>query len=124
MGVIENMKEVADLVQKIGDIDLNRKLVNLEGEVLTLTREKRHLEVKVEELERVVKLKKSLAFREPFYYLEGDKTPYCPGCWEDKQASVHLTYIGDYDSTLDWMCPVCKHRYEVHKNRGRFADPD
>lgn len=117
MGVIENMKEVADLVQKIGDINLNRKIVNLEGEVLALTREKRHLELKVEELERVVKLKKGLAFKEPFYYLEGDKTPYCPGCWEDKQASIHLTYSGNYQFTIDWLCPVCKHRYEVSKSR-------
>jgi hypothetical protein len=117
MGVIENMKEVADLVQKIGDINLNRKIVNLEGEVLALTREKRHLEVKVEELERTLTLKNNLAFKEPFYYLEGDRTPYCPGCWEEKTAAVHLTFSGDYDETVDWVCPVCKHRYEVIKHR-------
>lgn len=117
MGVIENMKEVADLVQKVGDIDLNRKIVNLEGEVLSLTREKRHLEVRVDELERELRLKKELVFKEPFYYLTGDSTPYCPGCWEDKRTSVHLTFVGDYNLSTDWQCPVCKHRYEVSKRR-------
>jgi hypothetical protein len=34
MGVVENMKEVADLIKKIGDIELNRKIVNLEGELI------------------------------------------------------------------------------------------
>jgi hypothetical protein len=39
---------------------------------------------KVEELERALRFKDDLKFKEPFYYLEGDKTPYCPVCWEDE----------------------------------------
>jgi DNA repair exonuclease SbcCD ATPase subunit len=117
MGVIENMKEVADLVKKVGDIDLNRKIVNLEGEVLDLTREKRRLEDRVETLERTLNLKEKLTFKEPFYYLEGDKTPYCPGCWEDKHSAVHVKHVGDYTSSTMWQCTVCKHNYDVDRNR-------
>ena len=115
MGIVENMKEVADLVKKVGDIDLNRKIVSLEGEVLDLTREKRHLEVRVEELEKTLNLKKNLAFKEPLYWLEGDTTPYCPGCWEDKRSAVHLTFLDDYSDATRWQCPVCRHHYDVTK---------
>jgi hypothetical protein len=114
---MDNVKEVADLVKKVGDIDLYRKIVALEGEILDLTREKRQLEDQLEAAERTLKLKENLAFKEPFYYLEGDKTPYCPGCWEDKRSAVHLKHIGDYEYTIDWQCTVCKHRYEVSKRR-------
>ena len=84
---------------------------------MDLTREKRQLEDKVEALERTLNLKEKLAFKEPFYYLEGDKTPYCPGCWEDKRAGVHLTFTGDYSDSIGWRCPVCKHYYDVPKGR-------
>jgi hypothetical protein len=47
MGVVENMKDVADLIKKIGDIELNRKILTLENEVLDLSREKRRLENQV-----------------------------------------------------------------------------
>jgi hypothetical protein len=30
MGVVENMKDFADLVKRIGDIELNRKILTLE----------------------------------------------------------------------------------------------
>ena len=40
MGIVENIKDAADLAKKVGDIELYRKIVRLEGEVMDLTREK------------------------------------------------------------------------------------
>jgi len=80
MSILENMKEVADLVKKIGDVELYRKIVELEGEVVELTRSKRLLEQQVEELEAQAAFKKKLSFRKPFYFAEGDDVPYCPRC--------------------------------------------
>lgn len=108
MGVIENAKEIADLVKKIGDIDLYRKIVALEGEVLDLTREKRELEHKVEGLERVFAFTKTVAFQEPFYWVDADKTPYCAPCWELKHEAVHVVKIWSQDGKTRWDCPVCK----------------
>src|SRR5258708_28116744 len=90
MGVIENAKEIADLVKKIGDIELYRKIIALESEVMDLTREKRQLEHKVEELERALVMRQKLVFKEPFYLAEGDNTPFCASCWEGKQQAVHV----------------------------------
>src|SRR5579862_1756398 len=95
MGVVENMKEMADLIKKLGDIELNRKILTLETEVLDLTRDKRRLEEKVEELEKTMKLKKDLYFSEPFYWVKGDATPYCPSCWEAKASAVHVVFGHD-----------------------------
>jgi hypothetical protein len=117
VGVIENMKEVAELVRKVGDIDLNRKIVNLEGEVLDLTRDKRQVEVKFEQLEELLSLKKALVFKEPFYWLEGDETPYCPACWEGTDRAVHVTFVFARTDETRWDCPHCKYTYMDRKNR-------
>jgi hypothetical protein len=42
MGAVENIKEVADLVKKFNDIELNRRILNLENE--DLSRDKRRAE--------------------------------------------------------------------------------
>lgn len=111
MDVVQNMKEVADLVKKFNDIELNRRILNLENEVLDLSRDKRRAGEKVEELERALKFKGELQFRDPYYWREGDPTPYCPACWDTKRMAAHIVRIKDpvrYDTV---QCPSCKHVY-------------
>lgn len=107
MGVVENMKDVAELVKKFNDIDLNRRILNLENEVLDLSRDKRRAEEKVEELERTLKFKGELKFKEPFYWLQGDAVPYCPACWEDKNKAVHIAYSHKNNAGEYWHCNTC-----------------
>jgi hypothetical protein len=114
MGVVENMKEMADLIKKLGDIELNRKVLTLETEVLDLTREKRRAEEKVEELERTLRFKGDLKFKEPFYWLGDDQTPYCPVCWEDKHKALHVHYSHANNHGQYWACPNCKADFTSH----------
>jgi len=67
MGAIETVKEVADLIGRLHDIDLSRRILKLEEEIIELTRGKRRSDEKIEELERVLKFRGELRFREPFY---------------------------------------------------------
>jgi len=111
VGAVENIKEVADLVKKFNDIELNRRILTLENEVLDLSREKRRAEEKIEELERTLKLRKELYFYEPFYWTMGDTIPYCPSCWESKTITVHVVFGHDRPDGSMWHCPSCKHSY-------------
>lgn len=95
MGLLENMKELADLIKKAGDIELYRKIVESEGEVIELTRDSRCLQETVDELKKLLALHKQMVFKEPFYWQGGDKTPYCVACWEAKKTAVHVTFIFD-----------------------------
>jgi hypothetical protein len=114
MGVVENMKDVADFVKKFNDIELNRRILKLEEEVLDLSREKRRAEERIEELERALKLQKELVFKPPFYYVEGETTPYCPNCWESKRIAIHLHRARKPPPIGDVMeCPSCKHDYRA-----------
>jgi len=111
MGAVENMKEIADFVKKFNDIELNRRILNLENEVLDLSRDKRRAEEKAEELERMLRFKEKLNFGAPFYWLEKDRTPYCPACWEAKRVAVHVVFAFDNERDARFDCPTCKHMY-------------
>ena len=41
MSIINNAKEIADLIKKIGDVELYRKIIELEGEIIELTNSKK-----------------------------------------------------------------------------------
>jgi len=122
MGVLDNMKDVADLIKKAGDIELYKKIVAAEDEVRELTRENRRLEDRALELEEAVRFKDAIEFKAPFYYLkEGDQTPFCPSCWEEKEKRpVHVVLIfGHEGGRSRWDCPVCKNTFMVGKGTGQ-----
>jgi uncharacterized C2H2 Zn-finger protein len=123
MGVIENMKEVADLVKKIGDIELNRKIVSLEEEVHELKREKIRVETKLNEAEALLSKREELEFREPFYYLDGDDVPRCPACWKAKDIEMPLVFMASRQSETHWRCPNCKHDYYDKKDKSERPAP-
>ncbi len=122
MGLIENMKELADLIKKAGDIELYRKIVEAEGEIMGLTQENRRLGEKVLELERTLALQKRMEFKELFYFQDGDKTPHCPNCWEASKLAVHVTLIFDDPKRTRWDCPHCKQTYLREKSHGYRAE--
>ena len=113
------MKDVADLVKKFNDIDLNRRILSLEGEVMDLSRENRRAEERVEELERTLKFKGQLKFDEPYYWLEGDTVPFCPKCWEKEHEAIHVVVMWNDGDGIKRDCPNCKTGYVVRGHRGR-----
>ena len=121
MGLLENMKEIADLIKKAGDVDLYRRIVESEGEVVDLTREKRKLEDRVRELENQLALRKKMACKPPFYWQEGDDTPFCPTCWETKKLAVHLAFASEATDGTRWDCKSCQQRHT--DSRGRPKPP-
>jgi hypothetical protein len=108
MGIIENVKEVADLVKKVGDIELYRKIVELEGEIIELTRQNRSQQEEIEELKKILNKKQDMIFKKPFYYIENDHQPYCPKCWEVNALAVHLTGPVNVMAGARYDCPNCK----------------
>lgn len=111
MGAAEYVKDLSEFVKKFNDIELNRRILKLEEEVLDLTRERRRLEDRVESLERTLKFSRELRFKSPFYWLEGDPIGYCAACWESKRLAVHVTAAWDPVNYNYEVCPTCKHKY-------------
>jgi hypothetical protein len=118
MGIVENIRDAADLAKRVGDIELYRKIVHLEGEVMDLTREKRQAEQKIEELEGKLALNSKMNFKQPFYFQESDTVPFCPRCFEKDKTAVHLFAVHLFleinrDDLKRWDCRECKSTYRI-----------
>ena len=117
MGIIDNAKEVANAVHEIKNLELYAKVLDLHKGIMDLVEENRNLHTEVVDLKKKFQLKEKMAFKEPFWYQEGDQTPHCPACWEDKHSPNHLVFTANREDAIYWNCPVCKHHYTVPKNR-------
>lgn len=116
MGAIENVREVAKLVKDLGNMELYRQILDLQGEIMELTQANRELQKKVKELQDKLTQVGKMTFRSPFYYADGDDVPYCPRCWEVDKQAIHLSEPIHVASGPLYNCPQCKHEI-VHPRR-------
>jgi hypothetical protein len=107
MSIIDNAKEIADLIKKYDNLDLYRKILDLQGEIISLTDEKRDLEEEVKKLKETLSLSKKMTFKKPFYLQEDDPVPFCPLCWEAEKIPIHLTGPVQASSGPSYDCPRC-----------------
>jgi len=108
MSVIDNAKDIASLIKKIGDIELYRKIIDLEGEIVEIAGRNHELQKEIEELREKLSFQGKMVFRKPFYYSEGDESPFCPRCWESERKAIHL--LGPFEDLAEQLyeCPQCK----------------
>jgi hypothetical protein len=104
MGMIDQLREVVELVQKADNIDLLRKMLGLQTELTTLVEENKTLRNRVRQLEEEAQLRQKVTFRDHLCWLEEDPHPYCPRCYESDGKLVHLKTHGNGDRE----CLVCK----------------
>jgi hypothetical protein len=113
MGIMENVKEIAEFVKKYNDEELNQKIGALEGQILALITQIRSLEEAREEKERTLSLIKKMQFKKPFYFQEDDPIPFCPSCWAKEKNPVHLLGPVKVASGFRYGCPNCKEYFMV-----------
>ena len=112
MSIIDNAKEIATLVQKLGDIELYRKIVELEGEIIELTRVNREQEENLTQLNQYKEVIETLNFDPPFYTAGNNRELYCARCIEADQKAIHLTINGEMKHRRRvWECPQCKSKF-------------
>jgi len=105
MGVVENVKDVVNIIKEIDNIELYRKILDLQSEILDLNSENSQLRESIKSLEEEKVLHTKMVFQNPFYFQENDEIPYCPRCWESDNKTIHL--IEGINPTTK-KCPQCK----------------
>src|SRR5712692_9370652 len=122
MGILDNAKQVAKAVEEIHNLELYQRVLGLHSDIIELVEENNQLHGENKDLHKKLELRGKMTFKEPFYFQEGDQTPFCPACWETKDVPVHVTFTHENRDNVAHVCPSCKHHYSVPKHRGVYSD--
>ena len=96
MGVIDTVRETVSLIQQVDNIEILRKMLALQTQVVELFEENRALKEKLT-------VRDSLEFRDNTYW-RGSDGPFCSPCWDGKSLLVRLHSF----KSGNVHCPVCK----------------
>jgi hypothetical protein len=108
MGIIDTAKDVATLVQKLDNIELNKKILELQGQITSQLEENRSLKDQVRDLSGRLEFQGSLEFRRNMYFRRlqdgTEDGPLCSSCWDVERKAVRLQTLGSGAK----FCPSCK----------------
>jgi hypothetical protein len=118
MGIVDNVKDAVKLVQQLDNMELYRKILDLQAEAVELTEQLKEKDVTIEKLKKALELKGQMIYVESVYWLKDkdDKTkdgPFCSKCYEVDHIQCHLTRLPqEFRPAL--KCPNCKAEYESY----------
>jgi hypothetical protein len=67
MGIIENAKDIAELIKKYNNIELYQKILDLRDEIFELREDNIKLKEKIKSFDEEKKINKKMVFEPPFY---------------------------------------------------------
>lgn len=119
MGIIDDVKSVAKTVQQIDNIDLYRRILDLQGEITTLVEENAKLRRQVTEFESVAATAAVLVVKRDSYWRvrEGEEDgPFCTRCWDvdKKLVRLHEAASPEYG-----RCPNCDKAGKIERGSMR-----
>lgn len=112
MGIIDNAKNIAELIKKYNDHELYEKIVSLREEILLIREENIELKEKLKSIEKSIELNDELIKDGNRYFKISDsekKQPYCLTCWDVDRKLVSLIVQGSSLGTTI-LCNICKKR--------------
>jgi len=115
MGIIETGKEIGKLAQQLGNMPIQQKVIDLQGELLNVQEELQRLRQENAELKNVEKINAELRKDENCYRRPGARHvgPFCIRCWDVDRKLVNL----DVTSCLHPVCPACDKAFSSAESR-------
>lgn len=111
MNLIETVKAIANITKKIGDIELNSKIIDLQSDVLELLEENHRLRQEIANNENEDKIENSLFVKGHFYYRKNNELedgPFCTACWDNNKKLIRCHISESFGGVKMADCPVCK----------------
>jgi hypothetical protein len=115
MSIIDNFKDMLKIADAANNLDLYKNLSELQTSVQALQEENRKIQDDNKNLKEALELKAKMIHKPPFFYQDGDPTPFCPACWEGGHKPVHLIYSHEEESCFRWDCKTCKQMFLINK---------
>lgn len=102
--MLDNVKMTVDLARKLDNIELNKRIIDLQSNVLTLMEENARLKDDKSALERKLATHTEFVFKNDAYWTASGHGPFCAHCWDAKLNSIRL-HSGATKGTFG--CPAC-----------------
>ena len=115
MDPLTTLKELTSIVKKFNDLDLMKKIVDLQTEIFEITQQNVDLKRELVTANGLLQDRENLELREigncNFYFKEGDPIPFCPKCYEGAQKKIHLSNAEPWNGGIRRDCIVCSESY-------------
>ncbi len=118
MGIIQTAKDIVSIVQKMGNIDLIEKVLDLQTELSEIVEQLGEKEKTIEKLTEALELKGNLQREYSAYWLKDDQGniidgPFCTNCFDTEHTPRRLVQGGKQNGqgghSWEWVrCPKCK----------------
>lgn len=111
MGILDNAKDVAELIKKYNDQELYQKIIDLRDEIFSLKEENLAQKERIKILEDELSIKNNLIYDKPYYWLKDSDSkdgPFCQKCWDADKKLIRL----QGRSNDIWKCHQCKGIFE------------
>lgn len=117
MGLSDTIKDIKALTVGLDNIDLIKKLMDVQIQAYEILDENRELRLKLEELKNAEETASNLSYEGNFYYKKDDNSgPFCSRCWDVEKVLVRVP-IAKYQTGWKGICNNCNSRGRVDKNR-------
>jgi len=123
LSIIGDIKSISEIVQKADNIELYRKILDLQYEAMKVIEKMNELKEEnrllMEKLENV----ENLTFKDKMYFKNGDSKPFCSRCWDADSKLIRLHGDGE-----GWFqCPSCKtivnnEKHQSHSSNNAFQE--
>jgi len=117
MGIIDNFKDLFKVADTVNNIELYKKLSELQTAVFALEEENRSLKEQLN-------IKNNLTFEDEQYWLNknGQKEgPFCNVCWDIDSKLVRMV-TSEFYGVKSYVCDYCtRHRSRGH-SKSRTGD--
>jgi len=128
MSIIDNIRNVADVLRKADNIELYRQILDLQADASKILDENRELKEKLKELETSLQQQEDVEFKNNAYWKKSDGDgPYCVPCWDGKGKLMRMIDDDGYVSCPNSECHYCyqtneckrREQESVERNRRR-----
>ena len=110
MNILDNAKDIAELIKKYNDQDLYQRIVDLRDEIFDLKNENLQLKEDLLSIHKQQSDEESMTWNPPYYWktVGGEKDgPYCQHCWDKDKKAIRL----QESSKGSWRCHVCNNHW-------------
>jgi len=125
MGIFDDLKSAANVLQEAGKLKELQQLLNAQKELLEMQNMIKTQAEEIEILKEKLKIKGDIFFESNAYWLKKENDskegPFCSGCWDNQNKQLVYLHLRD-DVRNGWTCPVCKVFVRIHTNPTK-SDP-